>query len=94
MRLTVTFHAPPEVAVPVHYGDLLQCLICRQMQNSALRRYTHEHGFPMEKRRLKLFIFSLMVGRSARFNRSSGSMVLPRSCNWLFALPSHSSSRS
>jgi len=75
MQLTVFFHAPSEVVVPVHYSTLLQGLIYRQMQNPALRRYLHEHGFSLEKRRFKLFTFSRLTGRSARFYRSSGSMV-------------------
>ncbi|NPV74510.1 MAG: CRISPR-associated endoribonuclease Cas6 [Pelotomaculum sp.] len=75
MQLTVYFHAPSEVAVPVHYGVLLQGLIYRQMQNPALRRYLHEHGFPLEKRRFKLFTFSRLMGRSARFDRAGGSIV-------------------
>jgi len=33
MQLTIHFHAPGPVAIPVHYGTLLQGLIYRQMQN-------------------------------------------------------------
>ena len=50
-------------------------MIYRQnLQNPALRRYLHEHGFPLEKRRFKLFTFSRLMGRSARFDRAGGSM--------------------
>jgi len=75
MQLTIHFNTNGPVAIPVHYGTLLQGLIYRQMQNPALRRYLHEHGFPLEKRRFKLFTFSRLTGRSARFDRSSGSIV-------------------
>lgn len=76
MQLTILFHAPSEVAVPVHYATLVQGLIYRQMQNPALRRYLHEHGFSLEKRRFKLFTFSRLTGRAARFDRAGGSIVL------------------
>lgn len=45
MQLTILFHVPSEVAVPVHYATLVQGLIYRQMQNPALRRYLHEHSW-------------------------------------------------
>lgn len=76
MQLTISFHAPSPVAVPVHYGTLLQGLIYRQMQNPALRCYLHEHGFALEKRRFKLFTFSRLMGRAVRFDRSAGRLVL------------------
>lgn len=76
MQLTIFFAAPGPVAVPVHYGALLQGLIYRQMQNPALRRYLHEHGFPLEKRRFKLFTFSRLLGRSARYDGATGRLIL------------------
>ncbi len=75
MQLTIFFHAPAPVAVPVHYGTLLQGLIYRQMQNPVLRSYLHEHGFTLEKRRFKLFTFSRLMGRAVRFDRSGGIIV-------------------
>jgi CRISPR-associated endoribonuclease Cas6 len=76
MQLTIFFSAPGPVAVPVQYGHLLQGLIYRQMDNPVLRSFLHEHGFALEKRRFKLFTFSRLMGRSARFDRSGGSIVL------------------
>jgi CRISPR-associated endoribonuclease Cas6 len=75
MQLTVFFNAPSTLAVPVHYGTLLQGLIYRQMQNPALRHYLHEHGFLLEKRRFKLFTFSRLMGKTSRFDRFNGSIV-------------------
>ncbi|MDK2888116.1 MAG: CRISPR-associated endoribonuclease Cas6 [Thermoanaerobacter sp.] len=76
MQLTIFFSAPGPVALPVQYGHLLQGLIYCQMNNPVLRSYLHEHGFALEKRRFKLFTFSRLMGRAARFDRSSGSIVL------------------
>jgi len=75
MQLTIHFHAPGPVAVPVHYGTLLQGLIYHQMQNPALRSYLHEHGFVLEKRRFKLFTFSRLMGRAVRYDRDSGRLI-------------------
>lgn len=71
MQLTIHFHAPGPVAIPVHYGNLLQGLIYHQMQNPVLRTYLHEHGFALEKRRFKLFTFSRLMGQAVRFDPES-----------------------
>lgn len=76
MQLTVYFDAPAPVAVPVHYGHLLQGLIYRQMANPVLRSYLHEQGFALGKRRFKLFTFSRLLGRAARYDRATGRLVL------------------
>ncbi len=75
MQLTLHFDAPAPVAVPVHYGSLVQGLIYRQIQNDALRSYLHEHGFPLEKRRFKLFTFSRLMGEAVRYDRAGGYLV-------------------
>lgn len=76
MQLTIFFSAPGPVAVPVHYGYLLQGLIYRQMENPVLRSYLHEHGFALEKRRFKLFTFSRLMGRAARYDQAAGRLLL------------------
>ncbi|MDQ0285544.1 CRISPR-associated endoribonuclease Cas6 [Desulfofundulus luciae] len=75
MQLTIYFHAPGPVAIPVHYGTLLQGLIYHQMQNPVLRTYLHEQGFVLEKRRFKLFTFSRLMGRAVRYDRDSGRLI-------------------
>lgn len=76
MQLTIFFTAPGPVALPVQYGHLLQGLIYRQMENPVLRNYLHDQGFALEKRRFKLFTFSRLMGRAARYNQAAGRLVL------------------
>ncbi|MEW5762649.1 MAG: CRISPR-associated endoribonuclease Cas6 [Bacillota bacterium] len=76
MQLTIFLSAPEPVAVPVHYGHLLQGLIYRQMENPVLRSYLHDHGFTLEKRRFKLFTFSRLLGRVAHYDREAGRLLL------------------
>ena len=76
MQLTIFFSAPGQLALPVHYGHLLQGLIYRQMENPVLRSYLHDQGFAIEKRRFKLFTFSRLMGRAARYDQASGRLLL------------------
>lgn len=76
MQLTIFFTAPGPVAVPVQYSHLLQGLIYRQMENPVLRSYLHDQGFAFEKRRFKLFTFSRLLGRAARYDQAAGRLVL------------------
>ncbi|MGQ9512226.1 CRISPR-associated endoribonuclease Cas6 [Thermodesulfitimonas sp.] len=76
MQLTIFFSAPGPVAVPVQYSHLLQGLIYRQMENPVLRSYLHDQGFTLEKRRFKLFTFSRLLGRAARYDQAAGRLVL------------------
>ena len=64
------------MVVPVHYAPLVQGLIYQQMENPALRTYLHDHGFPLQKRRFKLFTFSRLMGAAARYDRDSASLIL------------------
>lgn len=76
MQLTIFFSAPGPVAVPVQYSHLLQGLIYRQMENPVLRSYLHDQGFALEKRRFKLFTFSRLLGRAARYDQEAGRLLL------------------
>ena len=76
VQLTIFFSAPGPLAVPVHYGHLLQGLIYHHMENPVLRSYLHEHGFTLEKRRFKLFTFSRLLGRAARYDQAAGRLLL------------------
>lgn len=75
MQLTIFFDAPGPLAVPVHYAHLLQGLIYRQMENPVLRSYLHKYGFPLEKRRFKLFTFSRLMSEAARYDKACRRMV-------------------
>lgn len=46
------------------------------MENPALRKYLHEHGFSLGKRKFKLFTFSRLLGQSAQYDKSSQELIL------------------
>jgi CRISPR-associated endoribonuclease Cas6 len=75
VQLTVIFSHPGPAAIPVHYAHLVQGLIYRQMENPVLRRYLHEEGFALGKRRFRLFTFSRLMADSVRYDREKGQMV-------------------
>lgn len=76
MQLSITFDAGGPVVLPVHYAQMIQGLIYRQLENPALRNYLHEHGFALEKRRFKLFTFSRLFGSEVHYDKSTKSLLI------------------
>ncbi len=76
MQLSITFVAGGPVVLPVHYAQMIQGLIYRQLENPALRNYLHEHGFALEKRRFKLFTFSRLLGSEVHYDKNSRSLLI------------------
>lgn len=76
MQLTVIFQSNVTVHLPVQYNHLVQGLIYHGMENPLLRQYLHEHGFPFEKRRFKLFTFSRLMGQKASYHQEKGQLAL------------------
>jgi CRISPR-associated endoribonuclease Cas6 len=76
MQLTLILHSNGPAHIQVQYNNLVQGLIYNSMENPLLRKYLHEHGFPFEKRRFKLFTFSRLMGQKARYDQKKGQLIL------------------
>jgi len=76
MQLTLVFRADAPVNFPVHYAHLIQGVIYRSMENPALRKYLHDYGFSLGKRKFKLFTFSRLLGQSAQYDKSNQELIL------------------
>jgi CRISPR-associated endoribonuclease Cas6 len=87
MQLNLTLQADGPIQLPIHYNHLVQGLIYKSMENPFLRKYLHEHGFPFEKRRFKLFTFSRLMGQKARFHQKKRELTLTPPLHLLICSP-------
>ncbi len=63
MRVTMEFRSnKSEMVLPIHYTEWLQAAIYGSMGNP-LARVVHDEGFPVDKRRFRLFTFSRLIGK-------------------------------
>jgi len=86
LRLTVTLAGPPAIAVPVHYNYLLQAAIYAQIEQPALRKFLHEQGFLLGRRRFKLFTFSRLLGK-VRFDSRGQQFIFTPPVNLVICSP-------
>jgi len=75
MQITVSFAAPEPVSLPVHHNHILQGLVYRHMDNPTIRSYLHEHGFPLGKRKFKLFTFSRLKGSAVTYKEETKELI-------------------
>lgn len=64
-----------ELVLPFHYTEWLQAAIYKSMGNPVAQA-VHDVGFPVEKRSLKLFTFSRLLGKY-RANRETLTLYFP-----------------
>jgi CRISPR-associated endoribonuclease Cas6 len=67
MQLVVSMTASSPIRLPVHYGNQVQGLIYKIMENPALPKYLHEQGFKYQKRSFKLFTFSRLLAKNFHY---------------------------
>lgn len=87
MQLVISFEAAGNILLPVHYGSLLQGAIYAGMENPGLRKYLHEQGFSLEKRRFKLFTFSRLLSPKTRFLKDKGLLEFAPPLNLIVCSP-------
>jgi CRISPR-associated endoribonuclease Cas6 len=87
LQLTISFEASGNILLPVHYGSLLQGAIYAGMENPALRKYLHEQGFSLEKRRFKLFTFSRLLSPGTRLLKDKGLLEFAPPINLIICSP-------
>ncbi|MEO0181726.1 MAG: CRISPR-associated endoribonuclease Cas6 [candidate division WOR-3 bacterium] len=63
MQVRISFFPErEEITLPIHYNHLLQGFVYHHLEK-AIAENIHDRGFPLEKRRFKLFTFSKLYGR-------------------------------
>lgn len=62
MRLTIAFSSESEIRLPIHHNYLVQSLIYNAL-DSDFAEFLHDIGYEIGGRRLKLFVFSRLMGR-------------------------------
>ncbi|MBT9283189.1 MAG: CRISPR-associated endoribonuclease Cas6 [Hydrogenibacillus schlegelii] len=63
MQLKLKLTAPEPIQLPFEHNHILQAIIYRWIDHPGLRAYLHDHGFVLEKRPFKLFVFSRLMGK-------------------------------
>jgi CRISPR-associated endoribonuclease Cas6 len=61
MRLFVELSSGKDFVIPIHYNYYIQGLLYKSI-SPKLAQLLHDYGFPLEKRRVKLFTFSRVLG--------------------------------
>lgn len=61
VRLRLEFHSEKEFVVPINYNHLIQGFLYRSI-SPKLAGMLHDKGFPVGKRKFKLFTFSRILG--------------------------------
>ncbi len=61
MRLLIELNSEKDLVIPIHYNYYIQGLLYKSI-SPKLAQILHDHGFPIEKRRFKLFTFSRILG--------------------------------
>lgn len=60
--------------LPIHYNNIVQGFIYKNISDDSFREFLHEKGFEYEKRTFKLFTFSDLMGRYD-FNRQDKTIT-------------------
>jgi len=70
MRLKVTFESisGDDILLPLHYNQVLQALFYNTLSEE-IAKQLHTQGFPFEKRRFKLFVYSRIQERAKHDER-------------------------
>jgi CRISPR-associated endoribonuclease Cas6 len=62
MRLLLELHSEKDLVIPIQYNYYIQSLLYKSI-SPKLTQILHDYGFPLEKRRFKLFTFSRIFGQ-------------------------------
>lgn len=73
MRLLLELFSEKDFVIPIHYNHHIQSLLYGSI-SPRLAEILHDYGFPLEKRRFRLFTFSRILGEY-RINRDKKEMV-------------------
>lgn len=73
MRLLLELCSENEFVIPIHYNYLIQSFIYSAI-SPELAEILHDYGFPLEKRRFKLFTFSRILGKY-KINKDNGNIA-------------------
>ncbi len=84
MRLRIRFSPKEPITLPWHYNALLQGMIYRVLDEHEAR-FWHDQGLADGRRRLKLFVFSRLLGAFQRFPQG---LRFHKEIVWYVASPS------
>lgn len=63
MRITIEFDHDREVILPIHYNQILQGFLYKNLTDKDYRSFLHETGYQLENKRFKLFTYSRLLGK-------------------------------
>lgn len=63
MRLELELGFDGSMVLPIHYNNIVQGFIYRNIEDDIFRSFLHDEGFKYEKRNFKLFTFSRLLGK-------------------------------
>lgn len=64
MQLFIRHDLQSKLVLPLNYQHILQAIIYKNLNSEAeYSKFLHDNGFPYEKRKFKLFTFSLLQGK-------------------------------
>lgn len=73
MRLFIELSSEKDFVIPIHYNYYVQSFLYKSI-SPKLARILHDHGFPIGKRRFKLFTFSRILGEY-QINNNDGNIA-------------------
>lgn len=94
MRIAITLEASGGLELPIHYSPTLQGFIYHQLEHT-LAEWLHEHAYPLDKRRYKMFTFSrLTPADQRRYQIQNGTIYFPGPASFSLASVNHEVLRS
>lgn len=73
MRLLLELYSEKDFVIPIHYNYYIQSFLYKSI-SPKLAKILHDHGFPIGKRRFKLFTFSRILG-AYKANMNEGKIA-------------------
>lgn len=63
MRITLDFQSDQEVNLPIHYNNILQAFLYKNLSDKDYQKFIHGTGYQIDNKKFKLFTFSKLLGK-------------------------------
>jgi len=63
MRISIELSSEKEVILPIHYNNILQGFLYKNLTDKDYRTFLHDTGYQLADKRFKLFTYSRLLGK-------------------------------
>lgn len=84
MRITIELHSDKELILPIHYNQILQGFLYKNLTDKDYRTFLHDKGYQLGNNNFKLFTYSRLLGKF-RMLKDAGQIAFSSPCKLVVA---------